>query len=153
MKVLLTGASGFLGRSVVELLSRQGIETVVAGRREPHGVLASNFLRVDLLGSIDFDELVRSSGTTHLLHLAWYAEHGKYWTSPLNLRWIDATIRLTEAFCLAGGQKNTLWQRTQRSGSSNHVIDFGPPIVHYIDGEQQIHLGELTVYLPAEPRR
>jgi nucleoside-diphosphate-sugar epimerase len=108
LKVLLTGASGFLGRSVVELLSRQGIETVVAGRREPHGVLASKFLHVDLLGSVDFDELVKSSGSSHLLHLAWYTEHGKYWNSPLNLRWIDATVRLTEAFCLAGGQKIVL---------------------------------------------
>jgi nucleoside-diphosphate-sugar epimerase len=108
LKVLLTGASGFLGRCVFKLLSLQGIDTVVVGRKQPHGVLASNFLHVDLLGSVDFNELVRSSGTTHLLHLAWYAEHGKYWNSPLNLRWIDATVRLIEAFCLAGGQQIVL---------------------------------------------
>ena len=42
---------------------------------------------------------------THLLHLAWYAEHGKYWDSPLNLRWTEATVRLVEAFCMAGGQQ------------------------------------------------
>jgi nucleoside-diphosphate-sugar epimerase len=108
LKVLLTGASGFLGRCVVKLLSLQGIDTVAAGRRHPQGVLASNFFHVDLLGSVDFDELIKSSGATHLLHLAWYAEHGKYWTSPLNLRWIDATVRLTEAFCLAGGQQIVL---------------------------------------------
>lgn len=108
MKVLLTGASGFLGRSVLELLTRQGIDTVVAGRGNPQGVSASNFLQVDLLGSVDFDELAKSSGATHLLHLAWYAEHGAYWTSPLNLRWVDATVRLTEAFCLAGGKQVVL---------------------------------------------
>lgn len=38
-------------------------------------------------------------------HLAWYAEHGKYWDSPLNLRWTEATVRLVEAFCMAGGQQ------------------------------------------------
>ena len=108
MKILLTGASGFLGRGVVDLLSCQGIDTIVAGRRLPHGILASNFLQVDLLGSVNFDELVKSSGATHLLHLAWYTEHGKYWTSPINLRWVDATVRLTEAFCLAGGQQVVL---------------------------------------------
>ena len=104
----MTGASGFLGRSVVKLLSTKGIETIVAGQRRPPGVLESNFIQVDLLGSVDFDELVKSSGATHLLHLAWYAEHGKYWTSPLNLRWVNATVRLTEAFCLAGGKKVVL---------------------------------------------
>ena len=105
MKVLLTGASGFVGRSVLDLLKREGIETVVVGRRLPQGVSASNFVEADLLGSVDFDVLVKSSGATHLLHLAWYAEHGKYWKSPLNLRWVDATVRLAEAFCRAGGQK------------------------------------------------
>jgi nucleoside-diphosphate-sugar epimerase len=39
------------------------------------------------------------------LHLAWYTEYGKYWTSPLNLRWMEATVRLVEAFCHAGGQQ------------------------------------------------
>ena len=108
MKVLLTGASGFLGRYVVELLSRQGIDTVVAGRQQPQCVCAANFLQVDLLSPVNFQELVESSGATHLLHMAWYAEHGRYWTSPLNLRWVDATVRLTEAFCLAGGLKVVL---------------------------------------------
>ena len=108
MRVLLTGASGFLGRSVVELLSRQGIDTVVAGRRPLHGVNANKFLQVDFLSSVDFNELIKSSGATHLLHFAWFTEHGKYWTSSLNLRWIDATVRLTEAFCLAGGQQVVL---------------------------------------------
>lgn len=105
MKVLLTGASGFLGRYVVELLLQQGIDIVVTGRQQPQGVCATNFLQVDFLSPVNFQELIESSGATHLLHLAWYAEHGKYWTSPLNLRWVDATIRLTEAFCLSGGKK------------------------------------------------
>ena len=104
LKVLLTGASGFVGQSVLELLAKEGIETVVAGRKLPQGFSASNFLQTDFLGSVDFDELVKSSGSTHLMHLAWYAEHGKYWTSHLNLRWVDATVRLAEAFCRAGGQ-------------------------------------------------
>jgi nucleoside-diphosphate-sugar epimerase len=93
LKVLITGASGFLGRTVVKLLSHQGINTVVAGRSLPQGV------------SVHWHKLVEIAGATHLLHFAWYAEHGKYWTSPLNLRWIDATVRLVEAFCLGGGKQ------------------------------------------------
>ncbi|MBU0726187.1 MAG: NAD(P)-dependent oxidoreductase [Alphaproteobacteria bacterium] len=103
MKVLLTGGSGFLGRHVLAALARHGIETVAVGRRKPEG--ASAFIEADLLAAADFAEIMRHAGATHLLHLAWYAEHGKYWTSPLNLRWVDATTRLVEAFCAAGGQK------------------------------------------------
>ena len=48
---------------------------------------------------------MRVERPTHLLHLAWETEHGKYWNSPKNLRWVEATIRLVEAFCSYGGEK------------------------------------------------
>jgi len=105
MKVLLTGASGFLGRYVLDSLRQHGIEAVMLGRRRaPEGEFAE-LIEADLLAVPDFAALVKESGATHLLHLAWYAEHGKYWTSPFNLRWVDATTRLVEAFCEAGGQQ------------------------------------------------
>ncbi len=105
MRVLLTGASGFLGRYVLNRLRKYGISTVVAGRTLPNNVSSADFIQADMLAQCDFDDLVSEAGATHLLHLAWYAEHGKYWTSPLNLRWTEATVRLVEAFCRSGGQK------------------------------------------------
>lgn len=102
MRVLVTGASGFLGHYVLAALQRQGIEAVAVGRRRPTST--KGYIEADLLAVADFTELVQQAQATHLLHLAWYAEHGQYWTSPLNLRWVDATTRLVEVFCLAGGQ-------------------------------------------------
>lgn len=103
MRVLLTGASGFIGRYVLRALQQHGIEVVAVGRTRPqHSVL---FIETDLLSACDFTALLQQAQATHLLHLAWYAEHGKYWTSPLNLRWLEATTRLLEAFCAAGGQQ------------------------------------------------
>ncbi|PWE57720.1 NAD(P)-dependent oxidoreductase [Metarhizobium album] len=104
MKVLLTGAGGFIGRHVLDALDKQGIETIAVGRRKPDGCPDSAFERADLLEIDDFDAFATKLGATHLLHLAWYAEHGKYWNSPLNLRWCEATTRLVEAFCKAGGR-------------------------------------------------
>ena len=104
MKVLLTGAGGFIGRHVLDALDKQGIETIAVGRRKPDGCRDSAFERADLLEIDDFDAFAAKLGATHLLHLAWYAEHGKYWNSPLNLRWCEATTRLVEAFCKAGGR-------------------------------------------------
>ncbi len=98
---MLTGATGFVGRYVARELVRQGIEYVSIQRG-----LASNdrAIQVDLLGTNDFESLFQKVKPTHLVHTAWYAEHGKYWDSELNLQWVLATKRLVEAFCSSGGQ-------------------------------------------------
>lgn len=106
MKVLLTGASGFIGRYVLDALQSLGVEVVVAGRNPPHWPV--RFIAIDLLNTADLAPLMHQAQATHLLHLAWYAEHGKYWASPLNLRWVDASTRLVEAFCSSGGHKVVL---------------------------------------------
>ena len=103
MKVVVTGASGFIGHYVLAALQLLGIESVAVGRHRPR--LAKSFIEADLLSVTDFNSLVHQVQATHLLHLAWYADHGRYWTSPLNLRWAEVTTRLAEAFCAAGGQQ------------------------------------------------
>lgn len=70
MKVLLTGASGFLGQHVLACLHRHGIDTVAVGRCLPEGGIATDFIEADLLGTADFAALVKKSEATHLLHLA-----------------------------------------------------------------------------------
>ena len=103
MSVLLTGASGFIGRYVLRALQQHGLEVVAVGRTRPH--LSVPFIEADLLSNSDLSLLIKQARATHLLHLGWYAEKGKYWTSPLNLRWQEATTRLVETFCSAGGQQ------------------------------------------------
>ena len=105
MKILLTCATGFIGRHVMQRLQEYGINTIVAGRTLPKDCSRSEFIRADLIDCCDFDGLISEAGATHLMHLAWYAEHGKYWTSSLNLQWINSTVRLVESFCRAGGER------------------------------------------------
>ena len=102
MKVLLTGASGFIGKNVIEALITNGIDFVTVGRRKPN--LSKNHINSDLLSTDSFDKIVNTAQASHLIHLAWYAEHGKYWTSPLNYKWVEATSLLVEAFCNSGGR-------------------------------------------------
>jgi nucleoside-diphosphate-sugar epimerase len=80
------------------------VDTVVVGRSCPANYRGA-YVQADLLTVEDFPALMKRVQATHLMHLAWYTEHGKYWSSPLNLRWVEASVRLVEAFCKAGGEK------------------------------------------------
>jgi nucleoside-diphosphate-sugar epimerase len=37
--------------------------------------------------------------------LAWYTAHGSFWTSPENLRWVQASLELLRAFAACGGKR------------------------------------------------
>ena len=91
-KILVTGASGFIGRYAVPLLEKLGHEVVTPSSRE------WNLLEPGAPAS-----LIEAVRPTHLLHLAWYVEHGKYWTSPLNEDWKRASQELLQAFQDQGG--------------------------------------------------
>jgi len=104
MRVLLTGASGFLGRHVLDRLLEQDISTVVIGRRHISEKSRTEFIQADLITHPDLTILIKASSATHLLHLAWCTEHASYRDSLANLHWVEATVRLVEAFCQAGGR-------------------------------------------------
>jgi nucleoside-diphosphate-sugar epimerase len=57
----------------------------------------------DLLDPAAAQTVVAEAAPECLLHLAWYAEHGLFWTSPENVRWVEATLRLLRAFADTGG--------------------------------------------------
>lgn len=105
MKVLVTGAGGFLGRHVLAALKQKGVPTTVIGRHRPAAATFAEFIEADLLAGQDIKPLLAATNASHLLHLAWYTEHGVYWKSELNLRWLEATVRLVEAFCACGGSR------------------------------------------------
>ena len=49
--------------------------------------------------------LVQRVEPTHLLHLAWDATPGLFWTSTENLRWVAASLGLYLAFAASGGRR------------------------------------------------
>ena len=103
-RVLITGASGFVGRQVVAALkSNLELELHVLSRRPPAdtGVCSHVF---DLLAE-DVRPLLRQVRAHTLIHCAWYVEHGHFWTHPSNFAWADASVRLAEAFAAVGGKR------------------------------------------------
>jgi nucleoside-diphosphate-sugar epimerase len=103
-RVLVTGAGGFIGRQVVSELLRRGEEVHSADlASSPSSDAVCH--RVDLLDESVADELIARLRPTHLVHLAWYAEHGKFWNSPLNLDWVAASEKLFRSFAAHSGQR------------------------------------------------
>jgi nucleoside-diphosphate-sugar epimerase len=109
MNVLVTGASGFIGQACLDALEHCDITAVTMGRRRPDD--RNPHIEADILMADDLSSVMESVQPTHLLHLAWYADHGKFWDSPLNAEWVSATERLVGAFCNSGG-KHTVFAGT-----------------------------------------
>jgi nucleoside-diphosphate-sugar epimerase len=102
MRILLTGATGFVGREIVRPLRTAGAEIHSLGRTDP-GVRGVLHHTVDLLGGAELDS-VRAIGATHLVHLAWHPGR-EFWAAPENLDWVAASIRLVRAFAAGGGRR------------------------------------------------
>jgi nucleoside-diphosphate-sugar epimerase len=103
VKVLLTGASGFLGRHVLGLLRQRGVSAWTLGRSCPVGQHARAHVYCDLLVDGGLGETLRHLAPSHLLHLAWVTDPATYQASPRNGDWVRSTKRLARAFCDAGG--------------------------------------------------
>ncbi|HEX8118668.1 MAG TPA: NAD(P)-dependent oxidoreductase [Pyrinomonadaceae bacterium] len=108
-RVLLTGAGGFVGRRCLPELLARGYEVHAVGRgggrAAGEGSQALHWHAADLLDRAKVAALLSEVGPTHLLHLAWYTEHGKFWSAVENLSWVGASLSLFESFAAAGGRR------------------------------------------------
>jgi nucleoside-diphosphate-sugar epimerase len=103
-RLLVTGASGFIGRYVLAALneSNDGYEVHGLARRAPAEQHGTFWHQADLL-SPSSDKIVKEIGATHMLHLAWATERRTYWTSDDNVLWLEASTRLLRSFRAGGG--------------------------------------------------
>jgi nucleoside-diphosphate-sugar epimerase len=106
-RIVVTGASGFIGSRCLPLLEQKGYEIHAFSTRPRSN--ADNSLTcwhtIDLFDQKRLHDLMAELGPSHLLHLAWYLEPGKWVNSPKNYRWVQASLDLLLAFLDSGGRR------------------------------------------------
>lgn len=103
-KVIVTGATGFIGRYTLQLLKNRGFEVHGISSRAI-AIPGVKMHQVDLLKPGEVEVLMQSVNPSHLLHFAWITAPGVYWNSPDNERWLESSLRLVKSFQEAGGQR------------------------------------------------
>ncbi len=104
-RVLVTGATGFIGRNAIVPLIAREYEVHAVCSKPSVGTQDVHWHRADLLDNREVGALLKALRPTHLLHFAWYAEPGKFWKSPQNYRWLESSIGLLQHFRESGGQR------------------------------------------------
>ena len=105
-RVLVTGADGFIGKHALPPLLARGFEVHATSLRPDElpgdGV---SWHAADLMHPDEVRRLFERVRPSHLLHFAWYAVPGRFWTSPENYRWVQATVGIFEQFAASGGRR------------------------------------------------
>jgi len=104
-RVLLTGARGFIGSHCVTKLLARGCEVHAVSTEDRPATAEATWHQADLFDPKRVAALLDEVRPSHLLHLAWIAKPGVLWSSPLNWRWVDASLTLLRAFAQAGGRR------------------------------------------------
>jgi nucleoside-diphosphate-sugar epimerase len=109
MRILLTGATGFIGSQVARVLAEGGDEVHALVRpeskllarlddiREKVRIVSGDLSRVDDLS----DKLARVEADA-CIHMAWYVAPGEYLTSPRNTEFLASSIRLATIMADSG---------------------------------------------------
>ncbi|MBX9629217.1 MAG: NAD(P)-dependent oxidoreductase [Burkholderiales bacterium] len=108
MRVLVTGASGFIGSRVTRNMLERGHEVVALLAPDDNAPRLADirdrmtFVNGDLEQEGAAERLVVDAKPEACVHLAWYAEPGKYLTSERNLPALQAGIALLQALASSG---------------------------------------------------
>lgn len=92
-RILVTGASGFIGTVLCQRLRARG-ETVFSVTRYPR---EASDVEMNLLDSSSLELAIRAIKPDYVVHLAWTVKHGSFNDDPTNISWLAATMNLARA--------------------------------------------------------
>lgn len=106
-RLLLTGATGFIGKHCLQSQAMEKVFEVhgVSSKKQKMDIPGVYWHQADLLDPRQVSGLLARVRPSHLLHLAWYTMPGLYWNSVENIRWVQASLDLLQAFSRYGGRR------------------------------------------------
>jgi len=109
-RVILTGATGFIGRQTIPFLLRRGFEVHALIVKNTTRILGSEIRchQVDIFDYKAVSRICKELKAEYLLHLAWQGGANERMTSPENLSWVEASLNLVQAFSKNGGSRIVL---------------------------------------------
>lgn len=92
-KIILTGATGLIGKEVLPLLKKEGFD-----------ILALSSKNCNLFNKDEIDNVFNEFKPEYLLNFAWCTT-GNYLTSDLNYKFVDAGMNMLKAFNRNSGRR------------------------------------------------
>jgi len=107
IRLLLTGASGFLGRPILQELADSGdydIYAVTSGRRAVEFPKNVKTVSANLLDRAESGKLIEEIRPEIMVHFAWDLSDSGYLKSSNNFLWLEESLFLLRTFIEAGGK-------------------------------------------------
>lgn len=102
-KVLLTGATGLIGKETIQPLLDAGFEVYAVSSRNQNSNIV-NCLESNLFNIDEVKNIFKKVQPEYLLHFAWCAS-GDYLTSDDNYKFLDASLNMLKVFKEYGGKR------------------------------------------------
>lgn len=105
-KIVITGATGFLGKNVIETINTKKYDIWILGRTNyiPDDKFI-HFMKCDLKDLLNVKKCLQKVNADILLMLAWDVTPNIYWEAFENHIWADISIQMAKDFWECGGKQ------------------------------------------------
>lgn len=125
-KVLITGASGLLGKAILRRLKEEKNYEVYAVTTKQENLIGYEYANItlcDLTDEVQCDKIIKTIAPDILIHLAWNQENSGFRMSEENLKWLSISMELLYLFEKYGGKRFIFAGSSSEYDGANGVFD------------------------------
>lgn len=104
-KVLLTGATGLIGKYAIQPFLDEGFEVFAISTKEQQNKQGLNWIKADFLNFENIKKAFEEVKPEYLLHFAWDTTPGTYLEDNLNFDWVQTSMEMLKQFKAQGGKR------------------------------------------------